>query len=294
MKKLSNLDFQHKLDSKAPLDYELVGDYEGGNNPVTLLHKACNKEVTFNVAKNVFRVKSCKHCNPEFHRNSEEDINKALSEYGITLLEKYKSDSEKHLFKFPCGCSHCKIMSNVKRGVGVKCNICDNRISNYNIPLEESNARLKSAPYGNFTIVGNYKGYSGKTDIKCNDCGYINYDVKPSSVIRQVRGCGFCNNQFVNSVKERFIKQILSDIGERFIAEYHFEGMTYNSAPLRVDFYLPDKDVVIEYDGVNHDFDENLKERDTFKDTFLENRSIKILRLHHTESGIISKILSLL
>lgn len=74
------------------------------------------------------------------------------------------------------------------------------------------------------------------------------------------------------SSKEIEIASILSEMGITFFREISFDLRK------RFDFYLPDIDLVIEYDGWHH-FDSNeAVKRDLFKEQVLKNMGIKLIR----------------
>ena len=72
--KLSNEEYQYRLDNYKIVEWELIGDYLGGNSPVNLKHKVCGGVVEHLSAKNVFRVKNCKLCNPEKFKKTHEQV----------------------------------------------------------------------------------------------------------------------------------------------------------------------------------------------------------------------------
>ena len=48
---------------------------------------------------------------------------------------------------------------------------------------------------------------------------------------------------------------------------------------LRYDFYIPDKNILIEYDGKEYHLTDKIRERDSVKDKFAKSNKIKLIRL---------------
>jgi len=118
--------------------------------------------------------------------------------------------------------------------------------------------------------------------------------------------CRVCSSRV--SSGERVITDWLTEHGFRFEREKTFPGCRVTSRPLRFDFYLPDKNLCVEYDGQGHfqivnysgrGSDEHLtrvlwgtQERDLAKDRFCADNGIRILRISYDEFERIPEILS--
>lgn len=282
-RKLTKEEFQDKLNKNCPLKYTIIGEYLGGSKEITVVHDKCGKTIKQKYAKNLFKVRSCPHCNPENHFDTEEQVKIKLQKYNILLLSKYKNEREKVKLQYPCGCIYFKTLSQIKAGSGVTCSMCTGRIKNHVISKDEANLRLKSGAYGTYSIVGKYTGMSNKTDIKCDDCGYIRKNTTPTHILKRVQGCEVCSGT-TKSVKERFIKQLLFDLKIEFISEKRFKGID----SLRADIYIPSFNLVIEFDGGYHDICDSQIERDNIKNEYFELNNIKLLRIHHKDDSSIA------
>lgn len=282
-KRITKEEFQKRLDIEATLKYTIIGDFKGSKQEVTVVHDICGKAIYQKYASNLLRIKSCPHCNPENHFDTLDQVIDKLSKYNITLVSEYKNEKEKVKLKYPCGCIYSKSLSQIKAGSGVTCTKCTPRIKNLSITEDEINTRLSSATYGRFKIVGEYRGTSNPTDIQCRDCGHTHYSVKPMYIERRVQGCEVCGGN-VKSVNERYIKQLLSDTKVKFISEKSFEDLP----EYRFDLFLPEFNLVIEYDGGFHDTCENQQQRDLIKTKYLSNAGIELLRIHHSMEGSIA------
>lgn len=124
-----------------------------------------------------------------------------------------------------------------------------------------------------------------------------------------IRGYG-CKKCKANSVGEDFIARWLSSRNIQYVAQKTFPELTNPKTgyKLRVDFYLPEQNLAIEFDGIQHDgpFDfrtksrdsekaianfEDLKYKDSLKDSYLKQNNIKLLRIKYKDRTKIPLIL---
>ena len=118
----------------------------------------------------------------------------------------------------------------------------------------------------------------------------------PYSLLQGV-GCPVCNQ----SKGEFIIKTFLESNNFIYKPQYVFDECRYKN-PLHFDFYLPNYNTCVEYDGVQHfkpvehfGGEERLKytiENDKIKNKFCKENKIKMIRIPYTQIGIIEKILS--
>ena len=110
----------------------------------------------------------------------------------------------------------------------------------------------------------------------------------------QMNGCPNCNE----SKGEKKIKDILEERGIDYIRQKKFENCK-NTNSLPFDFFLPDKQLCIEFDGIQH-FEpiygivkfKRLKENDNIKTNFCAENNINLVRIKYDENvaEIIEKI----
>lgn len=94
------------------------------------------------------------------------------------------------------------------------------------------------------------------------------------------------------------IRKILQQEKISFVQEYSFDNCVNPKTgyKLRFDFYLPDYNICIEYDGEQHYkeipfFKDSVKSgqyRDTIKTQFCKNNNIKLVRIPYTDKSKIS------
>ncbi|MDY4494981.1 MAG: hypothetical protein SPE24_08905 [Erysipelotrichaceae bacterium] len=143
------------------------------------------------------------------------------------------------------------------------------------------------------TIIGDYIDSKTPIEYKCNICGNT-YFAKPYNLLKGISGCKNCHQ----SNGERIISLYLLKHGIRYEIEKKFDDCKYKY-PLRFDFYLPDINVVIEYDGKQHfepiqfsinqnaeDVYKKTKVRDKIKDEYCIKNKIKLIRIKYTDLDI--------
>lgn len=130
-----------------------------------------------------------------------------------------------------------------------------------------------------------YSGSFEKVIITCPKHG----NFKQSAYThKQGGGCSSCND----SKGEREIKQFLKKQNINFISQKKFDGCK-NKRHLVFDFYLPDHNLCVEYDGIQHfqeikyfggkkTFNNQLK-KDKIKNEYCKKNNIKLLRINYKE-----------
>jgi len=130
-----------------------------------------------------------------------------------------------------------------------------------------------------------------KVKIICPEHGL--FEQTPNS---HIRGSGCPNCQYKISKNELFISKYLKENKIIFIPQYKFKDCKYKRQ-LPFDFYLPDYNMCIEYDGSHHYKVAwgNIKKfkltqiRDNIKTNFCEKNNIKLIRIKYNEN-IINKL----
>ena len=138
-------------------------------------------------------------------------------------------------------------------------------------------------------VVGEYINYVTPLLHRCKKCGN-EWDAKPCHTMRG-HGCTVCNE----SHGERTIAQWLDDNHIAYISQYRFDDCR-DKYPLPFDFYLPQRNTCIEYNGRQHyesiDFfggEDTFKIRqqhDATKRNYCEHNDIGILCISYKQDII--------
>ena len=170
-----------------------------------------------------------------------------------------------------CGCSEC-----LKEKIGSKNGISHNE---YVDKLSKINPKI--------VALEEYLGTEIKIRHKCKLCGH-KWRVKPGNVLSG-KGCPKCNE----SHGEKYISNYLSINNIAYIPQHTFDSCK-DKRQLPFDFYLPELNICIEYDGKQHyeaidhfGGEEGLKVRqlhDQIKTDYCENNKIFLLRIKYDEN----------
>lgn len=143
----------------------------------------------------------------------------------------------------------------------------------------------------NYSLV-EYTGMRDKIKIICREHGTFNQE--PNNHLKR-HGCPKCNLSKGESAIEKWLQDNKIDFEpfKRFDDCRHIK-------PLPFDFYLPDYNLIIEFDGAQHFiqgnnyFKQNLADiqyRDSIKNEYCKNNNITLLRIPYTKLKEVNKIL---
>ena len=288
MRKLTTLDFVEKSEKihNKNYDYSLV-EYLNNRTKVKiicylhgvfeqtpnnhLLGKGCllcgNKKIGEKLKKtNYDFIKKCKETHNDKYdyslveyKNANSIINIICPIHGI-----FKQKANNHL-NLKHGCSLCS--ENKKHDIQTFIKKCkETHNDKYDYSLVE------------------YKNANTKVKIICNE--HDIFEQTPNAHINQKQGCPYCKT----SKGEGVIKEILNKNNVKYVQQHKFIGCKYKKL-LPFDFYLPDYNMCIEYDGIQHfnpiskfGGDNALKLtiiKDNIKTNYCLENKIKLLRVKY-------------
>ena len=137
---------------------------------------------------------------------------------------------------------------------------------------------------------------SGRVIWKCQcDCGRIFYTTSSKIINKTISDCG-CKT---GSQGEKNINYLLQKLNIKFIQQHFFTDCVNPQTKkyLYFDFYLPDYNCCIEYDGKQHykevkTWRESLKEiqkRDSLKNQYCRNNNVKLIRIPYFDYNLIDE-----
>lgn len=204
----------------------------------------------------------------------------------------------------------CKICNNeyyvtpnrilVKNAICRKCAYIKMGI-NARLPLEDFLNKL-SKVNPNIQYIGNYSGMSNKVDVLCKKCGH-KWSPFADSIINENKGCPNC----CISKGENRIEEVLKYYKIEYEIQKTFNGLVgIGNLKMRYDFYLPKYNLLIEYQGIQHekpvDFSGrgeefaqkcfiNQQEHDKRKRQYAKIHDIKLLEIWYHDFNNIEQIL---
>lgn len=285
--------------SKADILHNNKYDYSKVEyiNNYTHIKIICPAHGEFNQAPNHhLKGRGCRLCNFDRQRSSKEYfIQKAIkihnNKYDYSLVNYINCDTN---VKIICPTHGIFEQSPWNHRIG-GCILCgiDKRANNRRLSAKGF-IILSKKIHGNkydYSLV-EYFNTNRKVKIVCNKHGI--FEQSPTKHIHAKQGCPSCSN----SKGETQINTFLKKHNIKFIKEKTFENCK-NEISLRFDFYLPDKNICIEYDGKQHFMPIskfggikeflNIQKRDKIKTKYCYKNNIKLLRIKYTEN--IEKIL---
>ena len=301
-------------------EYEVLEQYINTHTKILFKHNICNHEypVTPSDFLSGHRCPKCQHrsyikTNEEF---KQEVFNLVSDEY--EFLEEYINNRTDILIRH----NNCGTIYSVKPSkflTGRRCPVCMWKItSEKQMRTHKEFCDIVEELVGDeYTIVSQYKGSHEYIHVKHNICNH-EYPVKPNNFIYG-RRCPFC----AESKGEQEIRKYLSIYGlinitqedfERlidkvkynvnyYIPQKEFDGLIgLKGGLLSYDFYLPRYNLLIEYQGIQHEqytpglhksYDDFLKqqEHDKRKKEYCLNNNIKLLEIWYYDFDNIEKIL---
>lgn len=148
-------------------------------------------------------------------------------------------------------------------------------------------------------VTGRYVNLKTKVETICVKCGRV-WMANPSTLLKG-HACPYC----VESSGEVAVANALDSLNIKYERQKVFKDCCYKK-PLRFDFYLPDFQTCIEYDGRQHfepvtfgscDEEQALKEyyatqsRDKVKDLYCKNNNMALLRIPYWEYNQIDDLI---
>lgn len=280
-------------------DYSKV-DVKGANSKVLITCKRCGREFEQNVWHHL-KGQGCRICNMDnvkkaLSLNNEEFIQRAEAihdkkyDYSDVIYVNNKS-------KVVIGCKQCgiKFIQQAHSHLhGKGCPVCA-KLLRYKIRKSNKDF-IKQAEEKHIDKFGNpmfdysnteYKGTLGKIRITCKKCG--KEFIQRSSHHLEGCGCPFCKK----SGGEKKIEKLLFDNKINYIPQFKFNDCR-KIYPLPFDFYLPDYNICIEFDGIHH-YEERpgmggfnrfilQKKNDEIKTDYCKNNKIILFRIRYDEN----------
>ena len=141
-------------------------------------------------------------------------------------------------------------------------------------------------------LKGEYVNSYTKTLFECVTCGNQWY-ARPSHILSDLQGCPRCKQ----SKGEKQVEQFLQGGNIKYIPQYNIDSTSFTQSRVKVDFFLPELNCIIEYNGKQHycptDFGDNDQNktlekfnkqiiRDQQLRSFCKNNNIKLIEIPYT------------
>ena len=247
--------------------FELIGEYKKANKKITIKCNRCGN--TYDILLHSLlakRIKYCVLCT----------LPKIGQKFGRLKVVRYiKKRKSKYSIECECECGNKRIYKANVLKRRISCSKCNDKkiINKYPEIAEEwdfskNKRNLEDIKYGcdqEFWWI-------------CKKCG-TNYKTSPNL---RVFGKSGCPNCIVGSRGEERIKEYLNELNISFIKERRFKDCR-DKKPLPFDFWLPNYNLLIEYQGRQHYHKtkfidtEKLIKHDNIKRNFCLENNIKLV-----------------
>ena len=221
----------------------------------------------------------------EFKFNIGDTLIKNNVNLTILDMKKVKSKNGEYNYKsYKYHCNNCghedwKIESSLINLT--QCSCCSNRVVKKGINDIGTTRPDLIKYFKNKNDISKYsKGNMNEVELICPECGFVKMQ-KVANLSQYGFHCNLCSQSF--SYPERFMGNLLNMLNIKFIPEYSPKWIS----PKRYDFYLPNKQIIIEMDGAWHYIDNNMngqskddiQENDKYKDELAKSNNLKVIRI---------------
>lgn len=287
--------FKHEVRNLVGDEYEVIGEYVNTHTKIKFKHLTCGTEFEM-TPHNFIAGQRCPKCQHGSKRKTTEEFKQELfdkvgDEY--TLEDEYITKDTKVNFRHKL-CNRLWYQTPGEILSGYRCVYC------YGNPIwtqEQFESKIKELFGDEFTVIGKYINNNTKIKMKHNSCGN-EWDVRPKDIIHKHSGCPICNM----SKGERRIQKFLTEnkINNVYTKEYDDLRGKRNIC-FSYDFYLPDYNLLIEYQGGQHEYPverfggeekfERQKEIDNLKREYAKSHNVELLEIWYWDYENIKKIL---
>jgi hypothetical protein len=226
-------------------EYSVLGNYINRHTKILMKHHVCGYEWKI-LPNNFINGQRCPRCNNSLKYTTLSFKKKVFDLVGneYVVLSEYSPNKVqmKHNTK-DCGYEwHIRPSSFVSQGT--RCPFCSIRKSS-----EDYSKQLDERYDGEYILNSKYISNKKKVSIKHISCG-TEFEVYPNDLLDGDTSCPNCNDP----KNERRIRLCLLENNIKFIPQMKFEGLIgLGGGKLSYDFYLPNKNILIEYQGEFHD-----------------------------------------
>lgn len=283
-------------------EYEIIGEYKGNKIPIKAIHHSKNGDHEINIYPKNFLLNGtrCSFCCKSRKKTNDEIISlvenneRNLKVLDIFYKERPSGRKYCHLKVKHLNCGH-EFETSLSNLINIKTG-CPNCAKNKKLTKSDfSNKIVEEITNKEYSLLNeNFKNTDSKIEFRHNICGKIY-----KSTIHYFKmgyRCPFCNS----SKNEKIISKILDNLNIKYIYQYSPNDLTAKKkGRKKFDFYLEEKNLIIEYDGEYHYLpvlgDRYLKEtqqRDKEKNNYCKIHDINILRIPFWEQSNIENIIT--
>jgi hypothetical protein len=293
-------------------NYSLIKEYINSRTKIIIKCNKCNN-IFKQTPHDHLSGRECPKCSMENSKNNKKyNINKFIKLSRLKHGNKYKYNKSVYInSKTPLIISCDKKENNIEHGdfwqkpcAHIRGDGCPKCSNNYKLTTQqviERAIKVHGNKY-NYSKV-NYINCNTKIKIKCNKCGNIFKQIFYVHVLMRC-GCPKCNI----SHGEAFIEKWLKENNINYIWQHTYDDCRGKKNKLPFDFYLPDCNTLIEFDGWQHyrktpymmkykikdpiAFFNKIQHNDSIKTKYCIDNGINLIRIPQSDIKKIDNILT--
>ena len=233
-------------------------------------------------------MKGCPKCANKYKTTDEAKNNPNINK-DIEIVGEYNGWN----IKTECVCKICNnhfYMDWNHLYRGQKCPKCSKDIGNAKRTKSHDKFVMEmNNKHPNIEVIGKYVNSHKPIRCKCKTCGTV-WDGIAFNILKGLCGCPLCNS----SVGERMIAEYLNSKQIKYYRQYVFDDCKLKQK-LRFDFYIPENNICIEFQGEQHYYPVNFSghsdlekqfayttERDEIKRKYCQENNIKLIEVPYT------------
>lgn len=303
-KKKTHEEFVNEIKELFPF-IDILTKYNGATNDILIKDNRCGHEYTSTPTR-IYRKSKCPCCNIYYKNQSENDrhnmfIKRVYDMYGeeYSVIGKYKKSNELIKIKHnTCGNIFEITPNNFLRGRQCPLHRGERISKSRALSYDEVHKRIFDLVGDEYTLLStNYINAQEKLIFKHNKCGNV-FEMLFSNFFYNNQRCPKCNN----SKGELKIQEFLDKQSINYEYQKRFDNLVgINNWKLSYDFFIPSKNILIEYQGEQHEHSvecfggdktfKRQKEHDKRKREYAKTHNIKLLEIWYYDFKNIETIL---
>lgn len=305
VRKLTQNEFEDRAKQRNQI-VTVIGQYNGDKHKVECKCNFCGASLWMQPS-NIYAGKGCYKCSKQrvadSQRKTTEQFRAEIKQRQpqITVVGEYTGANQK--IQCLCNIHQCTFESTPTHLLGGQtgCSFCiAEKFRTMNADTDEHFRSTLADVNPMVEVLSGYTNRYTNVHVRCRACGF-EWDATPSALLI-AHGCRKC----YHSVGEYMILEWLDANGVKYECQKKYpqelRGL-HNRSPLAYDFYLPDYDTLIEYQGEFHDgtawkgiIDRQQtmrqQENDAKKREFAKQKKLNLIEIWYYQRDQIPNILS--
>lgn len=291
--------YEDQVEKLTHGEYIVVGKYSNNHTPVDMYHVVCHKKISPTPKDFIYKGVRCERCAGN-HVYTYEEILEELNERGFTALfakcDYTTTNGTYRIMHNKCKYYRDVNLESVLRNPNM-CPMCSGKLP---VDFEEFKRRVHSVFGDRYTYISGFVDTQKKVKMYCNKCKHP-FRTHPYNLFNG-HGCYSCSS----STGEKLVRTCCDELNITYVSQKTFKDCR-DRYVLPFDFYLPDYNLCIEYDGKQHyeprkhfggvEGFERRKYHDQLKNDYCKQHHINLLRIpykYRTYKQIKGKILEYL